>query len=150
MSHNHDTHTLTRDLTAAPETVFAAFSDDKARAIWTGPSEDLNMSMSHADFSAGGRDQSICGPGPAEGVVVDTHYHAITPPSAILSTEILRMGPDIACISLVTIQITAKGDGSQISVTLQSTTPDDPANITEVQQGWQAALENLAQYLANS
>ena len=149
MSHSHDTHTLTRDLTASADTVFAAFSDAKARATWSCPSPDLNMSMSHADFRPGGQDTSICGPGPAEGFAVETHYHAITAPSTILSTEILRMGNDIATISLVTIQITPLASGSQISVTLQSTSPGGPDDIAEVQQGWQAALENLAQYLTS-
>lgn len=147
MSHSHDTHTLTRDLAAAPETVFAAFSDAKARGIWTYPSPDLNMAMTHADFREGGSDTSLCGPGPAEGVSVETLYHAITAPSAILSTEILRVPGSIECISLVTIQIAPQQSGSRISVTLQSTSPTDAANITEVQQGWMAALENLAEYL---
>ncbi len=149
MPHAHETHTLHRDLAADPATVFAAFSDAKARAIWTSPSPDLNMTLQQADFREGGRDLSICGPGPAEGVAVETHYHAITANSAILSTEILRMPGSIECISLVTIQIEPRGAASRISVTLQSASPSDAANIAEVQQGWQAALENLAGHLAN-
>ena len=65
------------------------------------------------------------------------------------SNDITIVSSDFAPLTSKTWRTEMKGDGTQISVTLQSTTPDDPANITEVQQGWQAALENLAQYLAN-
>ncbi|MEO1789483.1 MAG: SRPBCC domain-containing protein [Pseudomonadota bacterium] len=144
----HGTFTLERSLAAAPARVWAAFAEAEARAIWGTPSPELNMTFSETDFRVGGRDLCICGPGPAEGVTVETHYHAIDPGHRIVSTELIGMPADPDGVSLVTVVMQPDGAGTALAVTVQSVSLGTEDSIAEIEGGWTAALGNLEAYLA--
>ncbi|MEL6645359.1 MAG: SRPBCC domain-containing protein [Pseudomonadota bacterium] len=144
----HGTFTLERSLAAAPARVWAAFAEAEARAIWGIPDPALNMTFSGTDFRVGGRDLCLCGPGPAEGVTVETLYHAIDPGHRIVSTELIGMPADPDGASLVTVMMAPDGDGTALTVTVQSVSLGEDDSIAEIEGGWTAALGNLERYLA--
>lgn len=143
-----DTLRFDRRFSRAPTEVFAAFAETDARATWGPPTPDLGMHFTEADFRVGGRDLCVCGPGPAEGVEVLTLYHAITEPSLIVFTEILRVGGTPTSAALVTVDIAADGDGTALNLAVQISGFGDPDAIPEMTAGWTASLENLSAYLA--
>lgn len=148
MTTRHGTVTLNRTLKAAPARVWAAFADPEARAAWSIPSPDLNMRFAEADFRVGGRDLCVCGPGPAEGVTVETVYHAIDPETRMVSTEVIGMPAAPGAASLVTVALAPVGEGTALAVTLQSVSLGTDDMLAEVRDGWEGALTNLDGYLA--
>ncbi len=145
----HDTHVLNRQFKATPEAVFAAFEDPKARAIWSPPTPEINLAFKEADFREGGRDLCICGPGPAEGVAVETFYHSIARPSRIVFTETISDPSQMAGASLVTVEISPDGGGAALKLTLQIVSLGEENMVDEVFGGWTASLGNLERYLAD-
>ncbi len=143
----HDTLVLERTFKAAPEAVFNAFADPKARAVWGPPMPEINMSFKEADFREGGRDVCICGPGPAEGVTVETLYHAIAKPTRIVFTETISAPDQMEGASLVTVEVAVAGPGAALKVTLQVVSLGEENTVDEVHGGWTASLGNLERYL---
>ena len=127
--------------------VFGAFSDPEARAIWTPPTPDLNMGYAETDFRPGGKDLCICGPGPAEGIRVETYYHEIQPDRRIVSTETIGFEGAPEAVSLVTAEFTETGGATDLTVIIQVTNLSEEDMERELNEGWTASLENLARYL---
>ncbi|MEM1065482.1 MAG: SRPBCC domain-containing protein [Pseudomonadota bacterium] len=146
MTVHHATLTLERSLKAPPAKVWNAYADPDARSVWGVPSPDINMTFQEADFRAGGRDLCVCGPGPAEGVTVETLYHSIEHEARIVTTEIIGMPGAPDAVTLVTVQFAATANGTQLTVTIQATSLAGPEMEAELRGGWEAALANLAAY----
>ncbi|MEM9342551.1 MAG: SRPBCC domain-containing protein [Pseudomonadota bacterium] len=143
----HGTLTFERQLKKPPATVFKAFADTDARSIWAPPTPDLNMTYSESDFRTGGRDLCVCGPGPAEGVTVETLYHAITEGRQIVMTEIIGTPDGAETVALVTTELSARSTGTELKVTIQGVSLGEMDGLAEMEGGWTAALANLERYL---
>ena len=145
----HGTLTFERQLKKPPATVFKAFADPEARGVWSPPTPELNMTFSETDFRPGGRDLCVCGPGPAEGVTVETMYHAIVDGQQIVMTEIIGTPDGAETVALVTTEFAARGPGTDLRVTVQGVSLGDEDGLAEMEGGWTAALENLERYLTD-
>ena len=148
MTTRHGTLTFERSLKAAPTRVWAALSEPEARATWGPPTPELNMAFEHADFRVGGRDLCVCGPGPAEGVTVETFYHAIDPETRIVFTEVIGMPSAPEGASLVTVALAPEADGTALKITLQVVSLGEEDMLAEMEGGWGSSLGNLEAYLA--
>ncbi len=144
---HHETLTLERQLAHPPATVFAAFQDPEARAIWSPPSPEMNMTFTETAFEVGGRDLCVCGAGPAEGVTVDTLYHAIETDTRIVFSEAIGMPGAPEAVSLVTVTMAPKASGTTLSVVIQITDLSGGSVVPEVKGGWTTSLGNLETYL---
>ena len=51
-----DTLTLTREIGCPPDRLFALMTDRAARAIWSAPSEDVQIEIDECDIREGGRE----------------------------------------------------------------------------------------------
>lgn len=148
MTTRHGTLTFDRTLNAAPSSVWAAFAEPEARATWGPPTPEINMAFKHADFRVGGRDLCVCGPGPAEGVTVETYYHAIDPETRIVFTEVIGMPAAPEGASLVTVALAAEGGGTALKITLQVVSLGEEDMLADLEGGWGSSLGNLEDYLA--
>lgn len=143
----HETLTFNRSLGHAPAAVFEAFASPEARGIWSPPSPEFNMAFTETDFRVGGRDLCVCGEGPAEGVTVETVYHAIETNTQIVLTEAIGMPGAPEAVGLVTITMAAGQSGTDLTVTVQLADLSGGAMISEVGGGWTSSLANLDAYL---
>ena len=70
----HATIVMERTYEAAPQRVFAAWSDVDARKRWSAPADNIRIEYEQADFREGGRDISRCiEPGNADYVATVTY-----------------------------------------------------------------------------
>ncbi len=143
----HDTHLFERTLSHPPERVFAAFADPEARAVWGPPTPEINMAFEAADFRPGGRDLCRCGPGPAEGVTVETYYHEIVQNRRIVFSEVIGMPGAPEGVSLVTTTLGPRDGGTDLAITLQLVGLGEADMAADLRGGWTASLDNLARYL---
>lgn len=148
MTTRHATTVFDRTLNAPARRVFDAFAKAEARAIWAPPVPEINMVFEKADFRVGGRDLCRCGPGPAEGVTVETFYHAIDDGRRIVFTEVIGMPEAPEAVGLVTVEIAPQDDESNLTVTVQLTSVGAEDMTGEVESGWTSSLQNLERYLA--
>lgn len=143
---HHGTLSFERALNHDPHRVFAAFAEVDARAAWAPPSPDFAMTFRETDFRVGGRDICVCGPGPTEGVTVETLYHVIEQDRRILFTEVVGYPGAPEAVGLVSVELTLKQGATQMKVTVQLTglSPDAERDIGS---GWAASIDNLERYL---
>ena len=102
----HGSFTLQRELPHAPERVFAAWSDPKAKAAWfSGPSGQWTPLEREMDFRVGGRERAK---GKwKNGVVTDfqAHYLDIVPLKRIVYSYNMHVDEKKISVSLATLQL---------------------------------------------
>ncbi len=134
--------TIRRMLSASPQEVFAAWTDPASFCQWMCP-PGTDPNAARADVRVGGsfyivmhhqgRDYEHRGV-----------YRIVDPPSKLAFTWISE-GTDNQ-ETLVTIEITAHGDQSELVLTHEGIPQADRA--ADHKQGWAAMADNLAQYVA--
>jgi uncharacterized protein YndB with AHSA1/START domain len=110
----HGTFTLVRALPHAPERVFAAWSDPKAKAAWfSGPSGQWTPLEREMDFRVGGRERAKGRWN--SGVVTDfqAHYLDIVPLKRIVYAYNMHVDEKKISVSLATIQFEPAGVGGK-------------------------------------
>lgn len=105
------------------------------------------MRFERSDFRVGGSELCICGPGPAEGVRVETFYHSIEDDRRIIFTEAIGMEGAPESVCLVTVELEENGKVTELRIVVQATSIGGAEMISEVKGGWTASLDNLAAYL---
>lgn len=139
---------------ASPERVFAAWSDPEALERWFGP-HSHRCKVEQYDFEPGGRYQirmiptgedPDCGGDPTQDSVCAGEFIEILSPSRIvMSFTWVENGGDIGD-TLVTIEINAAGNGSELILTHERL-PDEEMRMAH-EGGWKGSLECLEEYLA--
>lgn len=143
----HETMTINRSIKASREQVYNAWADPKARTIWGAPSTDEAVEFVENDFRVGGRDVHFCGEKGDLRFRVDTFYHDIHEPSRLLFTERVSTGENTLCASLVTVDFAEAMGCTRIDLVIQVASLVGEGMITGNLGGWNAALDNLEDYL---
>ncbi|WP_377266932.1 SRPBCC domain-containing protein [Peterkaempfera sp. SMS 1(5)a] len=118
-STTHATFTLERVYDAPVERVFAAWGDPVAKSRWFAGVKDAS-SQSPAmelDFQVGGTERTVGTP--QEGGPVYTYegwFHDILPHERIVLTNRIQRDSELISVNLVSIQFTAEGAGTRLTV----------------------------------
>ncbi|HYE46386.1 MAG TPA: SRPBCC family protein [Caulobacter sp.] len=143
----HDTLVLERAYAATPERVFNAWADPGARLRWAVPKGEA-LAFDATDFRVGGRDVSRCGaPGDLR-FRIETLYEAIVDDRRIVFSERCFEGETLLSVYLVTVEIARDGEGARLTLTNQIVALDGGGMIAGSKAGWNAALDNLTEYLS--
>ena len=150
----HGTFTIERELPHAPERVFAAWSDPKAKAAWfCGPSGQWTPLEREMDFRVGGRERAKGRW--KSGVVTDfqAHYLDIVPLRRIVYAYNMRVDEKKISVSLATVELEAtqigKKDGTRMRVTEQGAFLDGYDDAGSRERGTGALMDALAKSLGS-
>ena len=142
----HSTFVIERTYAASPERVFAAWSDEAAKAQWFGPAEKHAESYS-LDFREGGREH-LSVPTP-DGAVYsfDAVYADIVPAQRIVHTYDMHRDNARISVSVATIEFEAVGDTTRLTLTEQGVFLDGLDAPAEREHGTKAMLDALGSHL---
>jgi uncharacterized protein YndB with AHSA1/START domain len=146
----HESFVIERAYTAAPERVFAAFSDPGKKRRWFAEGGHSHLQAFSSDFRVGGVEMARFKS--ADGRFIfqnDTVYRDIQPGRRVVFAY--NMSVDEKCISssLVTIELLAEGSGTKLIFTEQSAFFEGADGKQIREAGWQALVDQLTKALAN-
>ncbi|BCK58923.1 SRPBCC family protein [Nocardia wallacei] len=139
----HATFTIEREYPAAPDRVFAAWSDPATKARWfAGPD-----SRHELDFRVGGRE--LAG-GTHDGteLTFETTYQEIVPGERIVYTSALRADDTVTTISLTSVEFVAAEEGTRLVLTEHGAYLDGHEQPDWREQGTRDQLDALGKELA--
>ncbi len=137
--------TLKRRLHAAPEKVYAAWTDPAQIAHWFGPSETVAGSVrAEMDVRVGGRFSVSFNTVDGEYHRVSGVYREVVPGEKLVFTWAWYTTPERE--SLVTVFIRNDGDGAMLTLTHEQFF--DQAARDGHQRGWTGTLDKLEHYFA--
>jgi uncharacterized protein YndB with AHSA1/START domain len=140
----HATIVMERVYNASPARVFAAWENVEARERWSAPSPEIRIKHETADFREGGRDVSRCiEPGKAD-YVADIVYLDIRRDRRIVFAETVANAGARVSAALISVEITPKDAGARLLLTIQMASFDGVDMAAGYNEGWSAALDNLA------
>ena len=145
----HDTFVVETTIDAAPSRVFGAYADVRTREEWAAPGSDAIV-YDKADFRVGSGDTFRCGPknDPRfNGAVV---YHEIVQDRRFVFVESIRVGDQTLSLGMVTWELLPEGDRTRLQATTQMISFVGPQMVAGSKSGTQAAMNNLAAWLARA
>ncbi|MCA2013180.1 SRPBCC domain-containing protein [Cereibacter sphaeroides] len=131
-----------REFEAPPDTVWRAWTDPTARAIWSAPSPAVTVDYLQADPVAGGEEVSICRAEGRPDIRCDIRWLAMEPVQRSTNTELLYAGDTLLSAALVTTQLAPRGEGTALTLTVQLTSLAEDME-QGYEQGLGAGLDNL-------
>jgi uncharacterized protein YndB with AHSA1/START domain len=135
--------TLRRQLKAAPEKVFAAWTKPEALKAWFGPSDEMKILIAETDPRPGGRYRIVMQrPGEEEHRVGGT-YKEIVPNRRLVFSWAWESTPGRE--SVVTVELAPKDGGTLLTLT-HAQFFDEPARDRH-QEGWTGCLDRLERKL---
>lgn len=140
----HTTLVMERTYSASPSRVFNAWSDLESRKRWSAPAPHMRIDYEQADFREGGRDVSRCIEPGIEDYVADVRYIDIRRDQRIVFAEEVSHGNRRQAAALISVELTPKGDATHLLLTMQVASFDGTNMEAGYDQGWTAALNNLA------
>jgi uncharacterized protein YndB with AHSA1/START domain len=146
----HDTFALEREYPAAPRQVFVAFADLATKQRWfAGPEGWVARDEHTLDFRVGGREHEAGGPPEGPTHSFDAVYHDIVPDARIIYSYTLSLDDRPISVSLTTIEIFPRGEGSRLRLTEHGAYFDDmPPPLRR--EGTGELLDALGRVLAES
>nr|WP_306263377.1 SRPBCC domain-containing protein [Pararhizobium sp. IMCC3301] len=140
----HDTIKAERLLNAAPERVFAAWTDSEARKRWEPTPEGMSMDYDGHDFQIGGYEKSRM---TKDGNVLaefDTRFIDIVENSRVVSSVRVNSGGNALSCSQHTIDFRAEGNGTRLICHEQVAWFHGHDMRAEHEGGWSTLLDRLA------
>jgi uncharacterized protein YndB with AHSA1/START domain len=139
----HAIFVVERRYDAAPDRVFAAWSDLEAKAQWFGSSED----RFELDFRVGGQElhQGIDPRGNA--YTFAAVFQDIVEPERIIYTYEMLLGDTRISVSVATVELRPDGDGTVLVYTEQTAFLDGYDTPSERQHGMGSLLDALGRAL---
>jgi uncharacterized protein YndB with AHSA1/START domain len=135
-----------RRLNAAPERVFAAFSEASQICRWLTPSPQISLTLLHFDFRVGGSYRFAYGLLDGTTVIVGGSYRLIERPCKIVFSWIIEPPDEHAGIeSLVTVTIGPDRGGTELTIAHDKLARRDA--VTRHAEGWGGAIDLLTALL---
>jgi uncharacterized protein YndB with AHSA1/START domain len=132
-----------RRFKAAPEKVFAAFTEARLVGRWLSPSPEITLTLLQFDFRVGGAYRFAYHVPGGETVIVGGVYRAIEPPSKIVFSWVIEAPDEHAGIeSEVSVTITRDGAGAELLIRHDKLVRADA--VERHAAGWRGALDQLA------
>jgi uncharacterized protein YndB with AHSA1/START domain len=148
MSIQHGTFAIEREFPFAPERVFAAWADPKAKARWfSGPAGQWKLLERTMDFRVGGRER-VRGKFEA-GRVSDFQavYHDIVPDRRIVYSYTMHIDDKKISVSLATIELAPAGKGTKLVLTEQGAFLDGYDDAGSRERGTRGLMDAFAKSL---
>jgi len=149
----HDTFVLEQRYAVPPDRVFAAFADPVLKRRWFAEGLAHDVEAFEMDFRVGGAEISryrFKAGGPFEGVGLssDGVFLEIVPDQRIVTASTMALGGHRISASLVTIELRATADGTDLVCTHQGAFFEGADGPAMRQDGWRVLLGQLGQALA--
>ena len=143
MSARFETLTFERQVAAPAATLWQVWTVPAARAVWSPPTAAVSVEYLEADPRVGGRDVSICRVDGQPDIRCDAGWLVVQPGQRSVSYEVISKQGVTQSAALVTAEVSTRGDGSHLTVTVQlSSLAEDMA--AGYRQGFGAGLDSLA------
>ena len=139
----HDTVVVSRLYDAAVEHVYRAWTEAALLERWYVPGDEKWMAkiLAH-DFRVGGGKRITFGP-PEETFTEDCHYVDIVPNRRICYAMAIARGDTRTTVSMVTVELTQRGERCEVRVTDQLAILDGGETAGDRQRGWGETLDKL-------
>ncbi|MDB5212997.1 MAG: hypothetical protein JWO86_924 [Myxococcaceae bacterium] len=142
------TFVIDRTYDASPARVFAAFSDPSIKARWFAGPEEWGPDERTMDFKVGGRETSKGGPKGGPMHAMDGRYYDIVPGERIVMAYDMHLDDVRISVSLITVELEAKGAGTRLKLTEQGVYLDGYDNAGQREEGTRELLDSLERELA--
>jgi uncharacterized protein YndB with AHSA1/START domain len=146
----HATFHLERAYDAPEARVWAAFTEETAKQKWFGaPSDQMEVLERHMDITVGGTERLK---GRWTGGVVSTFdavYHDVIPNTRLVYSYVKHLGDKKISASLATVQLTAEGGKTKVSITEQGAFLDGYDDAGAREHGTGLLLDALGASLAD-
>ena len=146
----HSTFVIERQYPAAPERVFAAFSDPVKKQRWFAGSDEGQPGEFTMDFRVGGVERTTRHHKNGWVFTNDTVYRDIIPARRIVFAYNMSLGEQRISSSLATVELLPKGNGTELIFTEQSAFFEGADGPSMRKEGWQKLLDRLNAYLTAS
>ncbi len=135
---------LVRTIKAAPEKVFAAWTQPQELKRWMAPRDDMKVSLAETDLKIGGRYRIVMQNPDGTEHRVGGVYREIDPGRKLVFTWAWESTPERE--TLVTVELRQKGAGTELTVT--HTKFADEQSRDRHNQGWTGCLGRLERHMA--
>jgi len=139
----HGTFALERTFPSAPERVFQAFADPKAKARWFAAPADWEQSRGKMEFKVGGKEHMSGAPPGQQQHVFDATYLDIVLNQRIVYVYEMHIGAAKISVSLATIEFTPAGKGTRLVMTEQGVFLDGYDDAGSRERGTKGLLDQL-------
>jgi uncharacterized protein YndB with AHSA1/START domain len=139
----HATFTIERIYDAAPERVFKAFADPKAKAQWFGGPEGWTSSGLESDFRVGGHERESGGPQGGPVHTYEATYHDIVENERLVFTYDMYLDDERISVSLASVELKPAGEQTTLIYTEAGAYLDGFDIPDQREQGTRDLLDNL-------
>ena len=149
----HSQFSIERTFDAAPERVFAAWSEEGARIRWFVEGEGFRRGAYIHDFRVGGRESSEFGAevmGKPSKFRNETTYFDIVDIDRIVFAYSMSRDGVVFSVSLATVELRAEGKGTRLVFTEQAAFFEGADGPKMREQGWTSLLASLAKETARA
>jgi uncharacterized protein YndB with AHSA1/START domain len=146
----HGSFIIERRYNHAPERVFAAWADPKAKRAWFAEGEGWTIKSYELDFREGGKEKSTFRLDKSEEAWIgnDTVFNEIIPNERIIYTYAMDRDGVRFSISLASVEFQPADKGTRLILTEHGAFFDGGDGVKMREAGWQELLGRLDDYLA--
>lgn len=148
----HTSFTIERDLPGSPRHAFRFWSDPKLKDRWNGCHDDWEILDEAFDFRVGGGERRHWRTPEGQDLILRSYYLDIEQDRRIIYAYEMSFGGKRLSASLVTIELTADGPGTQLKVTEQAAFMGGGSEerIQGTNEGFDRLVEVVGQELSNA